>query len=119
MIHSDPDTTIATMSTPKAKREDVVGVVRTGVEVQEEDQMDAHLRDREHAERDRDGRLPQERIVDQQERGGGQQQGNGQADHVAAHAGGKAAVCRRLVARCELPLPLAVLVRAHAATPMR
>ena len=38
----------ATISTPKAQRQHVVGVVRCGGDVQEEDQVHADLRDGEH-----------------------------------------------------------------------
>ena len=43
------------------QRQHVVGVVRPGGDVQEEDQVNAHLRDRQHDQRDRDAGLPDER----------------------------------------------------------
>jgi hypothetical protein len=48
MITSEPATIRTTMSTPNASAQHVVGVVRSGRDVQEKDQVNAHLGDSEH-----------------------------------------------------------------------
>ena len=47
MIQIEPNTTIPTISTAEGQRQHVVGVVGRGGDVQEEDEVDAHLRHRE------------------------------------------------------------------------
>src|SRR5215472_466314 len=54
------------------QRQHVVGVVRSRVDVQEENQMHAHLRDSEHNQRNRDARTPDQGRVEHVERRRGQ-----------------------------------------------
>ena len=57
MIHTDPPTTRNTTNNPKASAS-TCWCCRAGRDVQEEDQMHAHLRDRQHDQGDGDGGLP-------------------------------------------------------------
>jgi ADP-heptose:LPS heptosyltransferase len=67
------------------QRHDVVDAVGPRREVQEEDQVHAHLRERQHRERDRDAGLPDQRAARDVERDAGQQSRQRQADEVAAN----------------------------------
>ena len=69
MIHIEPATR-NTISTPKAERQHVVGVVRSGGDVQEKHQVNAHLGDREHGEPEGDAGCPEQRRVGSPERRG-------------------------------------------------
>ncbi len=48
MIHSEPATTMVAKSTPKRQRQDVIGVIRTGRDMQEKDYVNAYLGDGQH-----------------------------------------------------------------------
>ncbi len=61
MIHTEPAMTRPTIRAPKASASDIVGVVRAGGDVQEEDEMHAHLGDRERRERHQHARSVEER----------------------------------------------------------
>ena len=52
MIHSDPAMTSEHDQHAEGQRQDVVDVVGAGRDVEEEDEVDAHLGDREHRQRD-------------------------------------------------------------------
>ena len=64
MIQTEPPMTSATIRTAESQRQHVVGIVRRRGEMQEENQMHADLRDRQHDQRDRDGRRPDQMRVD-------------------------------------------------------
>ena len=53
MIHSEPAMTMPDDQHAEGERQHVVGVVGPGRDVQEEGEVDAHLRDRERRERHR------------------------------------------------------------------
>jgi len=71
----------------KRQRQHVVGVVRSGGDVQEEDQVNTHLRDGEHGEAERDAGRPEQRRVGDPERRGRGDDGKKQSDRVDEHAG--------------------------------
>jgi len=56
MIHSEPKTSSMTISRPNAKRHQVVDIIAARGHVKEEDQVYAHLCDRQNGESDGDAR---------------------------------------------------------------
>ena len=58
MIQSEPADQQEHDQHAEGQRQHVVGVVGPGGDVQEEHQVHAHLRDRQHHQRDRDAGLP-------------------------------------------------------------
>jgi len=69
------------------QRHHVVGVVRPGGDMQEEHQMDAHLRDRKHRQAERDTAGPEQRCVGDPERQGLETHRESQSDRVDKRAG--------------------------------
>ena len=66
--------------------------------MQEEDQVDAHLGDRQHQQRHRNARPPDERRAHKEERNGGNKSGQEKPDNIAEKAFGDFVAARRLVA---------------------
>ncbi len=102
----------------EGERERVVGVVRAGGDVQEEDEVDAHLGDRQRREPHQHARPVEERgAARHPERGDGQHGREHEADHIVAHRLGDgmlaevAAFAGRGVVRC--------VVLAHCSVPSR
>ncbi len=58
MIHSEPPMIMATISTPKASASTLLVLSGAVVRCRKKTEMHADLRDREHAERHRDARSP-------------------------------------------------------------
>ena len=79
MIQSEPTTTRTTISTPKASASTLLVLSGPGRDVQEEHEVDAHLRDRQHDEGDRNARLPDQVGAGDEERGRGEQDRERQA----------------------------------------
>ena len=69
------------------QRQHVVGVVRPGGDVQEEDQVNAHLGDGEDGKAEGDAGCPEQRRVGDPERRGREDHGEKQSDRVDEHAG--------------------------------
>ncbi len=86
MIQTEPAMTRPTISAPKASASDVVGVVGAGGDVQEEDEVDAHLGDRERGQPHQHARPVKEGgAARHPERGDGQHGREEQPDHIVAH----------------------------------
>src|SRR6267154_981235 len=106
--HDDQDT--------EGEREHVVGVVGARGDVQEEHQMHAHLRDRQHHQCDRNARLPNEIGARDKEGGRGQQDGEPQSGQIAEDPQSDATTFYVLIARCEVGVVEDFIVSAaHAA----
>ncbi len=61
MIQSEPADDQENDQHAEGQRHDVVDVVGTGRDVEKEDEVNAHLRDRENGQRDGNARLPDQR----------------------------------------------------------
>lgn len=66
----------------EGKRERVIGVVGPACHVQEESQVNAHLRDREHGEAERDAGHPEERCIGRPKGRCGEDHGEDQGGRV-------------------------------------
>ena len=102
MIQSEPAISRSTISTPKASASDVVGVVGPRGDVQEEDEVDAHLRDREDGERDGRCSAPRRAGAAREERRDREQRREREPDEVAAHAGRDVVLGAPFVARGDV-----------------
>ncbi len=98
MIHIDPMRISPTIKTPKASASTLLDVVRSGGDVEEEDEVDADLSDRQHHQRNRNARPPHKRRPDDEERHRGDQGREAQADKVANDAFRDLVTVARLVA---------------------
>ena len=82
MIQSEPTTTRNTIRTPNASASTLLVLSGAGGDVQEEDEVNSHLRDRECDERDRHaGSIDQVRLRGP-ERGDGETDGEREADEI-------------------------------------
>ena len=86
MIQSEPTKQQQDDQHAEGKRHDVVDVVGAGRDVEEEDQVNAHLRDRENDQRDGNARCPDQRGARDKERHDGEQRREPKPDQVAADA---------------------------------
>src|SRR5215204_4695543 len=101
---------------PEGKRQNVVDVVRTGRDVEKEDEVNAHLRDRENGERDGNARLPDQRGARDKERYDGEQRRESQPDQVASDAFDVLVPVEAFVARRYVSV---LLGEIHVATPIK
>jgi len=84
--------------------------------VQEEHQVHAHLRDRQHHKRDRNARLPDQIGARDKERGRRQQNGEPKSGEITEYTQRDATVFDVLIARGEIDAVTGVFVSvAHAA----
>ncbi len=118
MIHTEPAMTRPTMRAPKASARALLVLSAPGGDVQEEDEVDAHLGDRERRKpHQHSGPVEQGGAARDPEGGDGQQGRENEADHVVAHRLGDgmlaevAAFAGRGVVR--------VMVFAHVSVPRR
>ncbi len=99
MIQIEPATIRNDHQHSEGERQDVVGVVRPGGDVEEEDQVHAHLGDRQHDQRHRDRRPPDQVRGRGAERGDGQDRREAQAEMVVARPSGRRSPRARRPAR--------------------
>src|SRR6267142_4502141 len=110
--HDDQDT--------EGEREHVVGVVGAGGHVQEEHQMHAHLRDRQHDKCHRKARLPHQIGAGDEERGRRQQDGEPQSGQIAENPKSDATAFYVLIARCDISvIKDFIMSLGHLALPIK
>ena len=102
MIHSDPTISRNTISTPNASANTLLKLSGAGGDVQEEDEVNAHLRDRQHHQCNRNAGLPDQRRTGDEERNDCDQRRQPKADQIAANAFGDLAAVGRLVAGSQV-----------------
>src|ERR1700716_2650782 len=103
----------------EGERQHVVGVVGTRGDVQEEHQVDAHLRDRQHHQCDRNARLPNEIGARDKEGGRGQQDGEPQSGQIAEDPQSDATAFYVLIARCDISVKDFIVSLGHLALPIK
>src|SRR5258706_15414776 len=104
----------------ECQRQHVVGVVGPRGDVQEKHQVHAHLRDRQHRERDRNAWLPHQIGARDEERGRGQQNGECKAGEIAEYPQCDAAAFDVLIAGGEIDAMVHVIVSVtHTALPIK
>src|SRR6266403_2133592 len=100
----------------EGERQHVIGVVGPRGDVQEEHQVHAHLRDRQHDKCHRNARLPHQIGAGDEERGRRQQDGEPQSGQIAEDPQSDATTFYVLIARCEVGVVEDFIVSAaHAA----
>ena len=103
------------------KRQHVVEALGASGDVQEEDEVNAHLRDRQHHQCNRNAGLPDQRRTGDEERDDCDQRRQPKADQITANAFGYLAAIDRLVAGSQvafMQMQTDIGV-AHRATPIR